>query len=178
MSDEIKQAIEALKKCDQAFGIMSRSALHSGLEGTKEWDTIAGSADMYGAQDAAREAAVALGRLSGRVTVKADAIAREVYTAMLWAAKHRDAAYLPDWVPGGNSNAQDEARRAESRILAAIDTAPTPSPDQIRREALNIIKRKSAEARKYPGASVAVTYLDEVADAIEALITGGDDDAA
>ena len=64
----------------------------------------------------------------------------------------------------------------ESRILAAIDTAPAPSPDQIRREALkdalDITYQEIDKLQMGP----AVVALEKAAARIEALITGGADD--
>ena len=45
-------------------------------------------------------------------------IAKIIYDAMCWAAKVGPHAgkHVPDWVQGGNSNAQAEARSAANKI--------------------------------------------------------------
>lgn len=63
------------------------------------------------------------------VTVKSEEIAKIIYErGMLFLRTE-----LPDWVEGGNSVAQDEARAIAARILSAISTR---SYADVRREAL------------------------------------------
>ena len=50
------ELVKALERADAALGRMAESALRCGLEGTKEWDHVAGGADMHGARDAIRAA--------------------------------------------------------------------------------------------------------------------------
>jgi hypothetical protein len=45
-----------------------------------------------------------------------DLIAQEVYCAMAWASHEANGKHVPLWTPGGNSLAQDEARRAARAI--------------------------------------------------------------
>lgn len=42
---------EALARAERTFLAMCEAALATGLEGTKEWDIIAGGADIFGAID-------------------------------------------------------------------------------------------------------------------------------
>jgi hypothetical protein len=58
-------------------------------------------------------------------------IARYVFEAMRWAAKEAGDAPTPDWIEGGNSHAQDEARRAATRI-AALQSRPAPTEERAR----------------------------------------------
>jgi hypothetical protein len=47
---------EALKAADDAISAMSKTALETGMEGTSQWDAVAGGADIYGVQDKIRAA--------------------------------------------------------------------------------------------------------------------------
>lgn len=51
-------------------------------------------------------------------------IAEHVYEGMTWGAKHREAGDPPKWLPGGNSDAQYEAR-AIARKIASIEASGT-----------------------------------------------------
>lgn len=50
---------------------------------------------------------------------KAEEVAKIVYDAMLYDRTH----IRPDWVEGGNSLAQDEARRAARKIIELVAPA-------------------------------------------------------
>lgn len=52
-------------------------------------------------------------------------IAERIYEAMVWAAEHAEMGKPPAWVPGGNSLAQGEARRAAAALASM---SPTLSP--------------------------------------------------
>ena len=52
-------------------------------------------------------------------------VAKRVYEAMRWAARHAEDKPAPEWVEGGNSDAQYQARREADRILALHPAAPT-----------------------------------------------------
>lgn len=52
-------------------------------------------------------------------------VAKRVYEAMRWAARHAENQPAPEWVEGGNSDAQYQARREADRILALHPAAPT-----------------------------------------------------
>ena len=60
---------------------------------------------------------------AGAVRVKPGLIEREIWKAMVWAAKHPpppgDAC--PPYTDSGNSNAEVECRQRAARILAALD---------------------------------------------------------
>lgn len=45
-----------------------------------------------------------------------DMIAQEVYCAMAWASHEASGKHVPLWTSGGNSLAQEEARRAAKAI--------------------------------------------------------------
>ena len=49
-----------------------------------------------------------------------DKIAENVYAAMVWAVDNPTAGKAPEWVDGGNSFAQDEARKQADAIIAAL----------------------------------------------------------
>jgi hypothetical protein len=71
-----------------------------------------------------------------------EAIAQEVYAAMTWAVDHKRELVgfpVPKWIPGGNSHAQDEARRATDTILA-LALPPTPGDEAVERVALAILR--------------------------------------
>lgn len=51
-----------------------------------------------------------------------EAVACEVYDAMVWAANLPKARRPPEWVLGGNSHAQAEARRAADAILSTLSS--------------------------------------------------------
>ena len=59
--------------------------------------------------------------VGARVTVKPGEIERAVWSAMIWAASN-NAGFngVPEYTDRGNSFAEDEARRAAARILAAL----------------------------------------------------------
>lgn len=67
--------------------------------------------------------------------VKTDSIAKVVYEKMQWAAEYKGH----EWVEGGNSLAQVEARRAEQRILSALAHR---SEQDVRNEAMEDAARK------------------------------------
>lgn len=48
--------LEALKACLVTFEALASNAFHEGLEGTSEWDRIAGAADLHGRTDSVRAA--------------------------------------------------------------------------------------------------------------------------
>lgn len=64
---------------------------------------------------------------AGVMKVKPGEIERAVWSAMIWAADN-SAGFndAPEYTDRGNSFAEDEARRATTRILAAIETTPDP----------------------------------------------------
>jgi hypothetical protein len=55
-ADLVAELVEGLHRAGAAFEVMSREAYRCGIEGSKEWDDIAGNADLYGALDVIRAA--------------------------------------------------------------------------------------------------------------------------
>jgi hypothetical protein len=60
-------------------------------------------------------------------------VAQIVYEAMRWAARTGPqlGGHTPDWVQGGNSNSQDEARSAASRIASLYEPILTNDKEGI-----------------------------------------------
>ena len=145
------------------------------------------------AEDGIEEAGpyVRADRLSGRVTVKAK--------PLQWIDQWKNGMrFVADWgTPPicltrdgsfywgrGNYPTVEAAQAAaqadfEARILAALDTAPAPSPDQIRREALKEAALACQNVRiKYAKSRMPEKVSFDYEKAVLDLITGGDDDAA
>lgn len=50
------EMLEALQRAEATLELMASSAFRVGLEGTKDWDEVAGGADMHGSSDVIRAA--------------------------------------------------------------------------------------------------------------------------
>ena len=118
-------------------------------------------------------ALTALDRLSGRVTVTPAAWQRRLKFP-------REAGAVSQWEQCSSREATGHfERRPEYEyrpLYAHPDTAPAPSPDQIRREALREAALIAREAGYEADRNAEINIALAIADDIEALITGGDDD--
>jgi hypothetical protein len=122
------------------------------------------------------------------VRVKPGVIEREVWEAMVWAARSikPQSGVLPDYTNGGNSDAETEARRAAARILAVLEPAPVSDEALIRAALEAAAKAAKSEALLVVSSAVAChgemssyeveSSADDVADAIRALAAKYKDD--
>jgi hypothetical protein len=75
-----------------------------------------------------------------------DVVAEGVYRAMQWAAARSEGRDAPAWIEGGNSHAQEEARRAADAILSTLQPAVTDEAVEAAAKALTqIIWEQSLE---------------------------------